>query len=96
LQVQVTSLAPCAPPTQVAVLPSGHVTEQVCILSALFDEQLLVAAFAAGFGASSAKAGSTPLAKIKAAKTEVLFRLRITHILPMICSFELKYLQKIT
>ena len=28
LQVQSTSLAPCAPPTHVAVFPSGHVTEQ--------------------------------------------------------------------
>ena len=78
LHVQLTSFAPCAPPTHAAVLPSGHVTEQVCNLSALLDEQLLNEAAVAGFAGSSDQAGSAPAATLRTMKTEAIFKLRMT------------------
>jgi hypothetical protein len=69
LQVQSTSFAPWAPPTQVAVLPCGQVTEQDCVLSALFAEQV--------FGGSSAATGNAPQASIITATLKENFKLRI-------------------
>lgn len=79
LHVQSTSAAPCAPPTQVAVLPSGQVTEHDCSRSALFAEHVLDVAAAAGFGASAANEIELDPAT-KAARIRSTFTIRMVAI----------------